>query len=384
MTLGSLPGFLADLLPALQSCGRLLLEEGDVVIHAPGFEDRTMAVADAVVPPPGACAILLDYLPFNPRNRLSDVREALLACGVEVSDTDILKYNRFEPGDFETRLRARLLAQRARRAVVDISTMSKLEIMLVLNVCHALGLCVRVLYSEAQLYGPSEEEFERAREKNEIHRPTLRVFTGVYGVVRANSLASVAMQGQPMAALVFMSFNDALTQVLLNTVYPGRLFLINGRPPVHSWREAATAWIHDQVRREWEDDNPVYSSDADGVPMPKRVVSTLDYRETVSLLLQLYWQLSANHRLLLAPAGSKMQAVGCYLVKALHPDIHVEYPSPEGFSQEYSSGIGARWLLDLGRFSEQLSAIADAERGEYLEIPTRSESRGDGPSGRPP
>jgi len=58
------------------------------------------------------------------------------------------------------------------------------------------------------------------------------------------------------------------------------------------------------------------------------------------------------------------------IVKALHPDIHIEYPSPEGFSQEYSSGIGARWLVDLGRFSKRLSAIANAERREYLEIPT--------------
>ncbi|MGH9892163.1 MAG: hypothetical protein ACREA0_09320 [bacterium] len=268
MTPGSLPAFLTDLLPPLQSCDRLPLEEGDIVIHAPGFEDRTMAVAEAVVPSPGARAILLDYLPFSSKNRLSDVREVLLARGVEVADEDILKYDRFEPGDFETRLQTRLLAHSVRRAVVDISTMSKLEIMLVLKVCHKLALRVRVLYSEAEVYGPSEEEFKLARKKNEIHRPTLQVFTGVHGVVRVDSLASVAMQGQPTAALVFMSFNDALTQVLLNTVYPSRLFLINGRPPVHSWREAATAWIHDQVRREWEEDNPVHPADAGGVPMP--------------------------------------------------------------------------------------------------------------------
>jgi hypothetical protein len=57
-------------------------------------------------------------------------------------------------------------------------------------------------------------------------------------------------------------------------------------------------------------------------------------------------------------------------VKALHPDIHIEYPSPEGFLPYYSSGVGARWLLDLGQLSERLSAISDAERREYLEIPT--------------
>lgn len=370
MTPNSPPVSLAELLPPLQSWDRLSLEEGEVVILAPGFEDRTMAVADAVLPSPGASAILLDYLPFNQRNRLSDVRQALLVSGIEIVDEDILKYHRFEPGDFETRLRMRLLARGARRAVVDISTMSKLEIMLVLNACYELNLRVLVLYSEARDYGPSKEEFERAKEKNEIHRPTLQVFTGVHGVVRVDSLASIAMQGQPSAALVFMSFNDVLTQILLNTVYPSRLFLINGRPPVHSWREEATAWIHDQVRREWKEDNPVQPAVDGGVPMPKRVVSTLDYRQTVSLLLQLYWELSANHRILLAPAGSKLQAVGCYLVKALHPDIHIEYPSPEGFLPPYSAGVGPRWLLDLGQLPERLSAISNAERREYLEIPT--------------
>jgi len=366
----SLPAFLADLLPPLQPCDRLLLGEGDVVIHAPGFEDRTMAVAEVLVPSPGARAILLDYLPLSQKNRLSDVREALLAREVEVADEDILKYDRFEPGDFETRLQARLSVHGVRHAVVDISTMSKLVIMLVLKVCHEFGAEVGVLYSEAQLYGPSEEEFKSAKEKKEIHRPTLQVFTGVHGVVRVDSLASVAMQGQPTAALVFMSFNDALTQVLLNTVYPARLFLINGRPPMHSWREEATAWIHDQVRREWEEDNPVLPAVAGGVAMPKRVASTFDYRETVALLLLLYWELSANHRVLLAPAGSKLQAVGCYLVKTLHPDIHIEYPSPEGFLPYYSSGVGSRWLLNLGQLSKRLSEISIAERHEYLKIPT--------------
>lgn len=369
MRTGEPPMALLEQLPKLQACDRLPLSKGDVIIHAPGFEDRTMAIASTVEPAIGARAILLDYVPYSSENRLPELRSALLTAGIEVEEADIIKYHRFAPDNFEERLRARLTAHSARRAVVDISSMSKLAIMLVLNVCRLLDLEVRVLYAEAQTYRPSQEEFEQARSRAEIHQPTLQVFTGVYGVVRVDSLASVAMQGQPTAAIVFMSFNDALTQVLLNTVYPGRLFLINGRPPLHCWREAATAWIHDQVRREWEEDNPVFSAADSGQAMPKRIASTLNYEETVLLLLQLYWQLSANHRLLLAPSGSKMQAVGCYLVKALHPDIHIEYPSPEGFLPEYSTGIATRWLLDLGQFSKRLAAIADAERREYLEIP---------------
>jgi hypothetical protein len=354
----------------MMTCNSLQLGSDDVVVHAPGFEDRTMAIAGSVTSH-GARAILLDYLPFNHNNRLHAVKEALSATGVITNPADILAYNRFDPGDFELRLKASLERNHAHRVIVDISSMSKLAIMLVLNVCRLLDLNVQVFYAEAQEYAPTREQFESAREKKEIHRPTLQVYTGVHGVVRVDSLASVAMQGQPTAAIVFMSFNDMLTQVLLNTVYPGRLFLINGRPPMHHWREAATAWIHDQVRREWEEDNPVNPGSDYGVPLPKRSTSTFDYRETVALLLQLYWDLSVKHRILLAPAGSKMQAIGCYLVKALHPDIHIEYPSPDGFSQEYSSDIGHRWVLDLGVFSKRLNAITNAERREYLEIHTQ-------------
>lgn len=369
MTPSPLRSCLLHHLPALQVCKHLEVGEGDVIIHAPGFEGRTMAVTETVSPTAGARAILLDYIPFNPENRLEDVRSALLARGVAIETEDILQYHRFEPGDFEERLEVRLRIHCTRRAVVDVSTMSKLCILLVLNVCRILDVEVCILYVEAQQYRPSHDEFRQAIKNNRIHQPTLQVYSGVHGVVRVDSLASVAMQGQPTAAIVFMSFNDVLTQVLLNTVYPGRLFLINGSPPLHRWREAATAWIHDQVRREWEEDNPVSPAVDDDLPMPVRLVSTLHYEETVSLLLDLYWKLSANHRLLLAPSGSKMQAVGCYLVKALHPDIHVEYPSPEGFLPEYSTGIANRWLLDFGRLSNRLSVIADAERREYLEIP---------------
>jgi hypothetical protein len=370
MTAGSLRVPLKELLPGLESYNPLPLASTDVVIHAPGFEDRTMAVAESVMSTAGSRAVLLDYLPFNPENRLRDVRHALSVRGVQVGDEDILMYDRFDPGDFEVRLRERLLYHRARRAVVDISSMSKLAIMLVLGVCLLLDLEVCVLYTEAKSYAPSKEKFEEARDRKEIHQPTVQVFTGIHGVVRVDSLASVAMQGQPTAAMVFMSFNDALTQVLLDTVYPSRLFLINGRPPVLRWREAATAWIHEQVRREWEEDNPLIPVVGHETPLPERAVSTLYYRETVSLLLELYWALSAKHRILLAPSGSKMQAVGCYIVKALHPDIQIEYPSPEGFRRGYSTDIGTRWLINFGHFSERLAAITHAERREYLEIKT--------------
>jgi hypothetical protein len=63
-----------------------------------------------------------------------------------------------------------------------------------------------------------------------------------------------------------------------------------------------------------------------------------------------------------------MQAVGCFLVKALHPDIHIEYPSPEGFLPQYSSGVANRWILKLGRFQTLLDVLSAEERREFLEL----------------
>ena len=362
-----------SMLRPLGHCDPLLPREGDLLVQAAGFEDRTMATVQTLVDngTNKARAILLDYRPQNSRNRIVDVRDALASRGITVADRDILEYARFDPGDFESRLLNGLKRHGPKRIILDISTMSKLAIMLVLKVCYDLNVQVLVIYCEAEEYGPNREEFENAKRQKRIHQPSLQIFTGVHGVIRVDSLASVAMQGQPTAAIVFMSFNDALTQVLLNTVYPSRLLLINGRPPVHRWREEATAWIHEQVRREWESDNPLLESTTNKKPrLPKRVVSTLDYRETVDLVLRLYWQLSVDHRIVLAPAGSKLQAVGCFLAKALHPDIHIEYPSPEGFRPPYSRGIGTRWKVDLGRLSSRITELSNAERRDNLEVAT--------------
>ena len=353
------------LLPELKQVDTLVLEQGDVFVHAPGFEDRTLAFVDIVGAKGGASAVLLEYEPNNPENRISQVRDELEKIGFPVNSHSIVTYNRFCPLNFGAALESLLQSVCSGRVIVDISTMSKLAIMLILWVVRKLKLPVVILYNEARLYGPSEDQFNDAKVANMVHQPSLQIFSGIHGVVRVDSLASVAMHGQPTAAVVFMSFNDALTQTLLNTVYPTRLFLVNGRPPVYSWREEATAWIHENVRKEWGEDNPLKP---DGSGLPARSVSTLDYRETVTLLTNLYWRLSGNHRILLAPAGSKLQAVGCSLMKALHPDIHIEYPSPQGFLEAYSEGIGRTWLLDFGDVDGLISQLGEVERREFLEI----------------
>jgi hypothetical protein len=352
-------------LPELEACESLCVPQDCAVIVAGGFEDRTTALLDLISEvEPGARALLIDYEPGDPANQLSRVigriNNVLLAFDHE---HDVIVFNRFYPDGFGKRLALRLMSG-IKKVVIDISSMSKMALLLTLDVCREMDLEVSIFYAEAEFYGPSREDYEEAKRSAQIHQPSIQVYSGIGGVVRSARLSSVAMQGEPLAAMMFMSFNELLTQSLLNCVYPSRLFLINGRPPEHHWREEATAWIHERLRSEWqEEDNPL-----DSRKLPERSTSTLDYRETVLTLLQLYWRLSSDYRLVLAPTGSKLQTVGAFICRTIHPDIHIEYPTPKGYLTLYTSGVGKKWLVRYGRLGTAAEEWRRQDRSNALGI----------------
>lgn len=348
---------IVDDLPDLVECRAETVGEGSALLAAGGFEDRAFACTRMFSGTSGARAIVLDYLPFDTRNRTAELGEQLATRGFNV---DTIQYDRYQPESLGDQILA-ALRPGIRRIIVDISAMSKLAIMTALDVARELNLEVAVFYAEAQDYGPSQPDYEKARSEGALHQPTIQLYTGVQGVMRTSRLSSVAMQGQPSAAIAFMSFNEYVTQALIDAVYPSRLFLINGRPPVLTWRESATYWIHEQLMREWpSQDNPVTSLGQDR--LPSRVTSTLHYRDTVKELLDLYWQIAADYRILLAPTGSKMQTIASYLVKALHPDIHIEYPTPKGFLDLYSTGVSRQWYVSFPPLGRWVDALRLSER----------------------
>lgn len=357
-------------LPPLGTDGVLVVGEDTILVTAGGFEDRAFAAARAIAPGAQGNALVLNYKPFNDENRLYEIVNVLVEKGLTIRDEDVLVFDRYDPEQFPRDLESRIIALNPASIILDVSAMSKLALLLCLQVCWHLDLDTTLFYAEATEKGPSFEEFENARLTNILYRPTIQVYTGIHGVIRVTELSSVAMQGQPTAAIAFMSFNESLTQALLDSVYPSRLFLINGKSPNWPWREEAMAWIHEQLRNEWpSQDNPISPQSEVNPKLPIRSASTLEYRDTISIVLKLYWRLAVDHRILLAPTGSKMQTVGCFFAKALHPDIHIEYPTPEGFLGTYSSGIGQTWQIHFGKLSRLIGAMSAKERRAMLSLP---------------
>jgi len=350
------------IIPELTCINELILRKGETFVTAGGFEERIRKFPQMLEPSDSVknTALLLSYLPHNEKNKPREIYSLLYSKGCQVV---CVEYNLHSPFNFDTRFKDILLSSKTEAICLDISGMSRLAIMIILDVVYELNLPLRIVYAEACEYAPNKAEFEAAKESEQQHLPTSFIHTGVYDVLHVSRLSSIRMQNQATLLIAFDSFNEALCQALVNVINPSRFILINSRPPREElkWREEATAYVHQFLRREWsiEDDNE-----------PIKTTSTLYYKETYELLEDLYWKFSGTHRIILAPTGSKMQTIGSYLLCSVHKDVHIEYPTVQGFfADKYSTGVREMWQLDIGKMGEFVGSLRQKEIKEHLDLP---------------
>ena len=92
----------------------------------------------------------------------------------------------------------------------------------------------------------------------------------------------------------------------------------------------------------------------------RSVVSTLDYRENLDLLLRLYGSRPDRERVLLCPTGSKMQTVAVAIFRTYVRDVQIVYPTPQSFLApgQYTIGTGPLHVLDLAPFVRSGNVVA--------------------------
>ena len=112
-------------------------------------------------------------------------------------------------------------------------------------------------------------------------------------------------------------------------IQPSFIGIVNGIPPspLHSWRPEAITRLN-----EINDISGTEEFDA----------STLDYRETLTTLLNIYQDHAALERLVISPTGSKMQAVAVGIFRTFMQDVQIAYPTPDKFAEPENYTIGAK------------------------------------------
>jgi hypothetical protein len=330
--------------PLLQQSREFRLAADDCLVVCAGFEDRAIGVLKNAIAAGGVfTAVIIDYRPIVPENRLAEMRNVCQKAGLRAIE---VIYDRENPADFGTILNEKISGM-AGRVFLDVSAMSRLLIVQSLvalgrRACGFAG-CV-VAYAEATIYPPTQEEVELAL-RHSAEDPLYSILllsSGIFDVTVVPELSSTAVAGDQTRLVAFPTFSTDQLTALRSELAPSRVTCIHGVPPKpeNQWRTAAIARINQL-----------------GLAPPDNVLaSTLDYRETFDCLVELYNAHSERERILVSPTGSKMQSVAVGLFRTFIDDVQIVYPTPKEFRspQNYTRGVGQLYSLDLGAISAEL------------------------------
>jgi hypothetical protein len=299
-----------------------------LLILAEGFENRSLSWINSKENKLIFNRVLLCKYRFHERTNFDEVLKVTKHhCS---SEPDVIDYNRFEPSIFEIQfLEIINTCNNYDEIFIDISVMSKMLILIILYSLKNYVGKLKIIYSEPETWGPTEEKYNKALSDKKINYSWISLSSvGISNVTRTPNLSSIIMQNCPTLLISNYSFNEQLLGALLNEISPSKLQMISHSCKRQKWREEAMIKIHDNVIYEFFHDSIENKISAD----------VLDYGSVFEKLTGVYKEHCYDYRIIISPTGSKLHAVSAALLKLCCPDIHVEYPTPDSyFFEDYSS-----------------------------------------------
>ena len=252
--------------------------------------------------------------------------------------------------DFAGRLRNALesvsstATQGIPKVTLDVSVTANRLLVTCIKVLLEYDCRLRLLYSEADVYHPTREEYDR-NPGRWTSDSELGLERGVDKVISSVDHPGHALDPLPDCVIVFPSFKQDRSRAVISAVDPslltnpaGKVLWLLGKPHLTEshWRLDAMKTING------------IASDA-----PQVEVCTFDYKETLGVLDRLYWERVETHNIALSPLGSKMQALGTALFCHMHPDVRIIFATPVDYNAtQYSDGCRDVWCIDFGSLVE--------------------------------
>lgn len=246
------------------------------------------------------------------------------------------------------RLKASLLAaargKKHLRVLFDCTSCPSRVLSKCLRVLLDLECELTVLYSEAESYYPTKQEWDSGVIKpttNRIEGP----FSGVRFVEKPPNLQSNDLGEAPVLLVLFPTFNTERTNGVLAEMDPAKRIWLIGEP-------------HDKVTNNYR----IEMAKAFAAPImypgdPWSMVTTFDYRETIKVLAGIYSKHRFNYRIVVMPHGSKMQTLGVNLFAAAH-QLSMVFAMPKEYNPtRYSEGCRKVWTIELGNTARLLERL---------------------------
>jgi hypothetical protein len=357
-----------DLLASLDDWAVFSSQEyATLFIGAIGFEHRSSACFEkwcVAVQGKGCSAILIRY-PFN---RTEDKEQetkflgAAKAAGVAVFQVEYNQRSIF--GEIVGLLKASKVSH---SMLLDLSSLASFVLYplfaAVLEV--APRSAVRVCYTEAAAYFPGREEWEtfqakvqeldlydRARLFDEQHFQS----SGVNLVFECAPFIGHNRNNLPTTLIVVPNFAFERVNRMIDfvserySVPRERCEWIIGVPPDRE----KNGWRHDAVWRMFDK------------PKRKHEASTLNYKEMLLVLHQLWEERRNTASLAVATVGSKAGHLGTFLFLVMHPEVALILSQPKEFiASRFSEGIGTQRQLDLGVIGDLADKLVGWNKVEF-------------------
>ena len=230
------------------------------------------------------------------------------------------------------------------RVTLDISVAANRLLLRSFKILLEYGISLRVIYSEAAIYHPSREEYERNAGKWE-KEDRLGLERGVGDVMPSIVHPGDDLDPLPDCLILFPSLKGDRSKAVISSVDPSllqnpgkKVIWLPGVPHLDQDR-----WRLDVMKK------------INGIDEDTRhiEISTFDYKDTLQCLEGLHAELSEKNRITLSPLGSKMQALGTALFCYMHHDVRVILSSPREYNAaQYSEGCKDLWEVDLGSLDQ--------------------------------
>jgi tRNA A-37 threonylcarbamoyl transferase component Bud32 len=340
------PGFsrLALTLPELKPAQSVMAPRSDIDLYigAMGFEERTTGGVAALVDLQVRArkAFLLEFdMYYAATEKRRKQYEALMSGLTGGTPYQPLNAPIGNPDPvFPQRLKGALEAVAAAgrpRIVFDCTSCPALVLSKCLRVLLDHPCDLTIIYSEADQYYPTHEEWESGK----LPRKGARVegpFSGVRFVEKPSVLQSDDIGERPILLVLFPTFNTERTWGVLTELEPGKRIWLFGEP-------------HDLERNSYRIEMAQFFAVPVMVPGdPWSLVTTFDYRATMTTLAAIYASHRFSYRLVIMPHGSKMQTLGAGLFAAAHQASMV-FAVPQNYDPDrYSRGCVEVWAVPLG------------------------------------
>lgn len=317
--------------------------EYDLFICALGFEDRSLGIPKKLADANSIKFKHAYYFDYPTNRNDNDVNKADLFDALSKISNDYSSIN-YSDKHISKELREKLI-QTAKltekpNIIFDISSCSSFLILSTLKVLFEFDILLNVVYSEAEVYHPTNEEYLEDPEKW-----TTEDFGLSHGVddIFANPEYCGAPKQNPNIVIVFPAFKRERTRKIIIDIDESlsfddekRVYWLVGKPHM----DAAIKRRRIEIIRE-----------INGIEIKKnyREVCTLDYKETLRNLDQLYEKHYLDSHLNISAQGSKMQSVGLAIFAYIRPDISIYHAIPKKYNpKKYTDGCKAFWQINFG------------------------------------